>query len=191
LTGDADAYRICAGSSGLTRAASGGGAHLLRLAVLAAATVDPGHIYTVGTFLPAGSPDQNRRPGNGNLPGGRHGGNGELTVSTSTGTDAVVKLTDGDNGPSVRNLYVQAGSSTTVSGIPDGTFVAYYTTGNDWDGVRFTRDCAFSRFDGTLGFTTSYPPGYVRYTTAQLTLYPVEGGNATTSFVDPNAFPAG
>jgi hypothetical protein len=63
----------------------------------------------VGTFLPAGSPDPGRRPGNGSLPGGQRGGYGELTVTQGdTSTDAVIELMT--NGQVTRSVYVQAGT---------------------------------------------------------------------------------
>jgi hypothetical protein len=191
LSQDADSQALCTGGSGLPRAASGNGAHLTRLAATAVGTADPSHPYAVGTFLPAGSPDQNRQPQNGSLGGGRRGGYGELTVTTSTDTDAVVKLTEGES--VVRVVFVRAGTSTTVDGIPDGTFVAYYTTGSDWDeaNARFTRDCDFSKFDEALPYTTRHLSGSIEYSTFELTLYGVIGGNASTSRVDPGAFPGG
>lgn len=191
LAGDARDRDLCTGGSGLPRAASGSGGHLLRLAVLGLATADPAHHYTVGSFLPPGAPDQTRRPANGSLPGGRRGGYGELTVTASGGTDAVVKVLQGAD--VIRNVYVQAGASAKVDGIPNGTFDVFYTEGTDWDDAnhRFTRDCAFSRFDQPVTFSTTNRPGSIEYTTYTLTLYGVIGGTASTTDVPPGAFPAG
>ncbi|MBX6388719.1 MAG: hypothetical protein IRZ08_06930 [Frankia sp.] len=192
LAGDAADWAVCTGGTGLPRASSGNGAHLFRLAAGALATADPAHPYAVGTFLPAGSPDPGRRPGNGSLPGGQRGGYGELTVIHASGsTDAVVKLMA--NGQVTRSVYVQAGTSTTVDGIPNGTYEVFFTTGNDWDDVnqRFTRDCSFEKFEDPVEFTTRDLGSSIEYTTWELTLYAVEGGNAPTTAVDPGAFPVG
>ncbi len=191
LAGDARDREVCTGGSGLPRAASGNGGHLFRLAVLGLATADPAHHYTVGSFLPPGAPDQTRRAGNGSLPGGRRGGYGELTITASGGTDAVVKVLQGAD--VIRNVYVQAGASAKVDGIPNGTFDVFYTEGTDWDDAnhRFTRDCAFSRFDQPITFSTTNHPGSIEYTTYTLTLYGVVGGTASSTDVPPGAFPGG
>ncbi|MBL7496603.1 hypothetical protein I6A84_26870 [Frankia sp. CNm7] len=189
VAGDAGKQILCTGGSGLPRAVSGNGAHLFRLAVLGVATAEPDHPYAFGGFLPPGSPDQNRRPANGNLGGGRHGGYGQLTVEAGSGADAVVKLMQG--GELVRAIFVAEGGTATVTGIPNGTYEAFYTTGHDWDDAnrRFTRDCEFDRFDDPLEFTTRSLPDSIEYTTWTLTLYTTAGGNAATSPVDPGTFP--
>ncbi|CUU59836.1 hypothetical protein Ga0074812_13241 [Parafrankia irregularis] len=181
LSQDAQDKKLCTGGSGLPRAASADGANQVRQAAQELTTADSGRSFTVGAFLPVGTPDQTRRPANGSLPGGRGGGGGELTVNASSDADAVVKLTQGTE--VIRNVYVQAGGSTTADGIPDGTYEVFYTVGTDWDdaNARFTRDCDFSKFDETLS--------YDQYTSYELTLYGVISGNASTSSVDPGAFP--
>jgi hypothetical protein len=47
-------------------------------------------------------------------------------------------------------------------------------------------DCAFSKFDDTFLFRAS-----PLIDTWEITMTPVAGGNASTSDVDPNAFPTG
>jgi hypothetical protein len=185
----ADKHTLCTGGSGIPRAASGNGAHVLRLAAAAIAAADPAQSYKVGTFLPAAQPDPNRRPTNGDLGSGKRGGLGTLTIKAAS-TDAVIKVTGG--GRLIRNIYVRADSTVTVDAIPDGTFDVFFTTGTDWDSTaaRFTRDCDFSKFDQGLSYQTKYFATGTQYTTFTLTLYKSTLGNATTSDVDPNAFPA-
>lgn len=142
--------------------------------------------YKVAGFVPPVQPEPNRQGTNGSLSGGRRGGSGELTVKNERGSnDAVIKLTVGTG--VIREVYVRGGSQTTIDGIPDGTVTAFYTTGKDWDAAakKFTRDCAFQKFDNTLDFRTTR----TQYTIYELTLYTVTGGNATTSEVKPEDFP--
>lgn len=190
LRADADRQVLCTGSSGGRRASAGNGAHLTRLATAALAAADPVSSYRVGSFLPAGQPDQTRRPDNGSIGPGRRGGYGKLTIEAPASQDAVVKLTEG--GARVRNIFVRGGSSTTVDGLPDGHFDVYYTTGEDWDtdAARFTRNCSFSRFDSGVAFTTKHLSTSIQYTTYRLTLFDVAGGNATSVPVPPTDFPA-
>jgi hypothetical protein len=181
---------VCTAGTGVPRVGSSQGAQDIRLAELALNGVDPGHTYSFGAFLPAAAADPSRRPGNGDLPGGQHGGNGELTIDNKQGTaDAVIKLVTGST--TVRDVFIAAGTSVKVTGIPDGTFDTYYTTGVDWDDTshRFTRDCAFQKFDDPLKYTTTDTGTEIDYSTWTLTLYAVLSGNATTSTVAPGAFP--
>lgn len=187
VAGDADDERVCTGGSGLPRAASGNGAHLFRTAVLGLASPGPDRGYTVGSFLPAGAPDPNRSPGNGDLPGGRRGGLGELTLKTQGGVDHVVKIMNGSD--LVRAIFIAAGQDVTVRGIPDGNYEVFVTGGHDWDDAnrRFTRDCEFSKLVDPIEYTTSS----ANYTTWTLTLYTTINGNADSEDVGAGAFPAG
>ncbi|WP_322760792.1 hypothetical protein [Frankia sp. Cr2] len=189
LAGDARDHTLCTGGAGMPRAASGDGARALRSAATAIASADPAQSYKVGTFMPAAQPDLNRQPANGNLSPGKRGGLGKLTIKAAT-TDAVIKLTGG--GTLIRNIYVRAGQTVVADGIPDGTFDVFFTTGTDWESAasRFTRDCAFSKFDQPLPYQTKYFSTQTQYTTFTLTLYKSIDGNASTSSVDPDSFPA-
>ncbi len=51
------------------------------------------------------------------------------------------------DGTVVRQVYVRANSDTKIYGIRDGVYKLFVTSGSDWDSKRFTRDCAFSKFD--------------------------------------------
>ncbi|MDI2128693.1 hypothetical protein [Yinghuangia seranimata] len=185
LSGSARSGRLCTGASGIPRASNLPGAQAVRDAAAALAAVDGA--YRVGSFVPERQDEPGRRGANGSLGGGRRGGPGELTVKNADGAgDAVVELTKGDT--IVRELYVRAGATVTVDGIPDGKLTAYYTTGTDWDpdGKRFSRDCRFQRFDETLDFETKGSQ-YMAYT---LTLYAVAGGNASKTDVSADQFPS-
>jgi hypothetical protein len=182
---------VCTGGTGLPRVTNLDGADAFRLAFLGLTTAEPGHPYTFGTFLPPATPDPDRRPGNGALAGGRSGGYGHLTVDNQGSADSVVKIVSGAE--LIRAVYVQAGGSVTVTGIPNGTYDAFYTTGTDWDDVnrRFTRDCAFDKFDDPMDFTTTSTSTSIEYSVWTLTLHTAAATDAApTSSVDPKDFPA-
>jgi hypothetical protein len=186
---DAGNSKVCTGASGRPRAASGNGAHVFRLAVLGVANAEPGHPYAFGGFLPASSPDQNRRPANGDLPGGRRGGLGRLTVEADGDLDHVVKIMQG--GALIRAVFVGAGGNATVTGIPNGAYEVYSAGGHDWDDVnrRFTRDCQFKKVNDTVVYTTRDLSRSVQYTTWTLTLHAARRGNTPTSPIAPSDFP--
>jgi len=78
-----------------------------------------------------------------------------------------------------------------VTGVGDGTYKIFFTGGSDWDGKArsFARKCAFQQFDDKLTFRTIRSATQIRWSTWDISLQPVLGGNATTSDVDPNDYP--
>ncbi|NUU24395.1 MAG: hypothetical protein HOV68_23265 [Streptomycetaceae bacterium] len=185
LSSDASNAELCTAASGVPRLSNLPSVTAVRNAAGTLAAVDPA--YKIGAFLPAAQAEPNRQGSDGSLGGGRRGGSGELTIKNEQGgDDALIRLTNGS--AVVREVYVRGGSETTVDAIPDGTLTAFYTSGKDWDAgaKKFTRDCAFQKFDDTLDYRTTS----TQYTTYELTLYTVVGGNATTSDVPPDQFPS-
>ncbi len=156
-------------------------------ALTAAAGPQNYHVDVVAQPPPG---DQDRRLTNGQfVRAGSRTGRGEMTVDNGGGDDAVVSLTM--NKRSVYSVYVRKGSKYTVTGIRDGTYEIFFTTGADWDSQNqnFTRDRTFQRFDQTMTFTTTTTATERRWSTWNITLYPVVGGNANTSTVNPNDYP--
>jgi hypothetical protein len=84
-------------------------------------------------------------------------------------------------------VYVRSKAKFTATGVADGTYRIYSATGQDWNASKkgFTRGCGFTKFDDTFKFTTTSTSS----TIWQITLTPVANGNASTSSVDPDAFP--
>ncbi|GAA2498748.1 hypothetical protein [Winogradskya humida] len=141
--------------------------------------------YRFGTFLPAAPKDQNRRLSNGKyVKRTSTGGLGHLKIENG-GDDTTVSLVKGKK--TVFTVYVRGGKTYTAKGIKDGTYRIYTATGADWNSAKkgFTRDCGFSKFDDTFKFSTTSRTSSIW----TITLTPVVGGNATTSDVDPDAFP--
>lgn len=133
---------------------------------------------------PAG--EQNRRLPNGQyIRAGNRTGSGELVIDNGGNKDGVVTLSR--NNSAVHSVYVRQGSKFTVKGIRDGVYEVFFTTGVDWDSQArsFTRERSLQRFDDTLDFTTTRTAA----TAWDITIFPVPGGNAKTSVVNPNEFP--
>jgi len=151
------------------------------------AAADPA--YKFGTFLPAAPKEQNRRLKNGTfIKRSSSGGLGHLKIVNGA-DDTTISLvpTKGKKPKPLFTVYVRGGGSFTAKGIRDGTYRVYTASGEDWNksAKGFTRDCAFSKFDDSFKFTTTSSSSSIW----TITLTPVIGGNASTSDVDPNAFP--
>jgi hypothetical protein len=164
-----------------------GWANQIRADARALAKVDRAFVF--GKFLPPAPDAPASRPKNGSFvkaPARR--GTGQLKIKNG-GVDTIVSLVPvtGDKTP-LFTVYVRAGSDDTVDGVAAGTYFIYYATGEDWNPARrgFMTDCAFSKFDDTFQFRAR-----PLIDTWQITMTPVTGGNASTSNVDPDAFPGG
>ncbi|MDP9819378.1 hypothetical protein [Spirilliplanes yamanashiensis] len=142
--------------------------------------------WTFGAFLPAAPKETNRRLANGAFVKKTSGGRGELTVNNGPDDTTVSLVPKGSKTPAF-TVYLRANGKTTVRKIKDGTYTVYTASGKDWNAAKkgFTRDCSFSKFDDTLEYETSD----FTYSTWELTLSKSFAGNASSSEVDPGAFP--
>jgi hypothetical protein len=118
------------------------------------------------------------------MPNKSVGGHGELTVENGTTQDGVVILTL--NNASIMAAYIRTGDSFTMTGIRDGIYYLYFSTGTDWNGKAFTNNSIHKKFDDSFEFTT----GPTTYTTWSVTLQGVVGGTASASNVDASTFPS-
>jgi hypothetical protein len=93
----------------------------------------------------------------------------------------------------IRNEYVRKNSDFTMSNIARGEYKIRVFYGNNWNpnlenscGTKgnFESDVNFSEFDGTEYFEDSD----IGFTNATITLYEVEGGNASSSAIDQSQF---
>jgi hypothetical protein len=154
---------------------------------LALAKADPTFVF--GKFLPAAPKVITTRPANGSFvkKATKHG-LGKLKIKNG-GSDMAISLVParGKKTP-VFTVYVRGKSTYTVTRVNPGNYLIYYAAGAGWNPSRkgFTSKCEFSKFDDTFLFK-----GYPIIDTWQITMTPVLGGNATTSDVDPSAFPSG
>jgi hypothetical protein len=149
------------------------------------AAADP--TFKFGTFLPAAPKQQNRRLANGAFikkPSNR--GLGHLEIKNGAG-DTTISLVPTSSKKPTLTVYVRSKAKFTATGIADGNYRIFSATGQDWNASKkgFTRGCGFTKFDDTFKFTTTSTSS----TVWQITLTPVANGNASTSSVDPDAFP--
>ncbi|WBB80314.1 proline-rich domain-containing protein [Micromonospora sp. WMMD882] len=177
--------KVCLGSAAVARVSREAAATQLRVAAQALATADPSRAYRVGAFVPKTTKDGNRRLGNGAYVKRTRGGLGQLKIENG-GADTVISIVRGKT--AVTRVYVRGKSDFTVYGIKDGSYQIFTTSGKDWDARNkaFSRDCDFEKFDESLKFTTTSRT----YSGWTISLTPVVGGNASTSSVDPDEFPA-
>jgi hypothetical protein len=147
-------------------------------------TADPAYVF--GGFLPAAPAEQKRQLKTGAfIKKGGTGGAGELEIKNGAG-DTTVSLVGKDPKKPVFTVYVRGKGKYTVEGIKAGTYEVFTASGVDWDAKKkgFTRDCGFSKFEDKFKFDSAG----TRWT---ITLEQVVGGNASTTDVDPGAFPVG
>ena len=191
LQAAAEAAAVCIGSAGTASIGRSEGAAEARAAAARLAAADRAHRYHVGAFLPQKTRAATRRLRNGTLVKRPNGGHGELSIDNGGSADAVISLVRVRAKKPSMTVYVRAGDSFTVRRISNGTYRIYMTTGADWDKTArlFSRDCSFEAFDEPAEFTTRTTSTAIQYTVHEITVTPVAGGNATTSGVDPGAFP--
>lgn len=135
------------------------------------------------------------------------GGVGKITIKNDRGPkDGMFVLTRPHSRETLLAVYVRAHQNATVTGIPNGTYWAYYWTGSWWNwtthGFLVTRERG--RYKGNLTFstrswTTSWSDYYYRYTQRYtqyshwvLSLYsvgPGSGNAVATVPVSAAAFP--
>jgi hypothetical protein len=114
-------------------------------------------------------------------------GPGELLIKNGTDSDGIVILIEAADRP-VQAAYIRAAQSFRMTEIADGTYRLYFSKGEGWDPARkeFSRNITRQRFADTLAFVS--PGG--QYTSYEVTLYGVSGGNAATQNVPADEFPA-
>ncbi len=190
LRGAVEGRELCASPAVMARLSRADGLAAVRDASRALAAKGGAQSYKLDLPVPAAPREQNRRLPNGQfVRQGSRTGRGELTTDNHSHRDTAVTLAVGKR-PAF-TVYVRNRAKDKVSGIRDGTYQIYYTTGVDWDPKMraFTRQCTFERFDDAFKFKTTRTATQVEWTTWTITLNPVSGGNASTSEVDPKDFP--
>lgn len=127
------------------------------------------------------------RPANGKvLYAGLIGGRGKLKVKNGLSSDAVFTLVRGKK--KAVTFYVRAKSSATFSGVVDGTYRVFYTTGAGFNAAkkRFSRNADYRRFDDSLRFRTTATTSSIW----TVSIKRVVGGNARSTGISPGDFPA-
>jgi len=123
-------------------------------------------------------------------------GNAYITFRNSNNSDAIVCLVSLQTGKTIRNEYIRAGTDFNMSSIPAGSYYLKVFYGNDWNPKiknpcgtpgYFERDVHFSKSDR--------PSDYIQvrndaggYTTGEITLYTVAGGNMDQQRISEGEF---
>ena len=113
-------------------------------------------------------------------------GNGELTISNGTSSDAIAKLVSRTNNKSIFTVYIKANNKYVIKNISDGSYKLFFNLGNDWDDTKraFAVNSSYEVFEDLFDFETTA----TQYTTFSVTLDPVAGGSATTNDTNPQEF---
>ena len=132
---------------------------------------------------------QLERPGNGTLfVNDIGGGSNELRITNNSPQDVVVVLAaPGVGQPALLSVYVQATSSSTVTGVRDGVYSTYFVFGSAWCTYSraFTQGATHSRFEQDAVFESG--PDF--YTSGTMELGGTEGTGVPTLDVPPADFP--
>ena len=104
-----------------------------------------------------------------------------LTVHTSGNSDFFLVLKTATKEEKAATIYV-SGGDTYEGGMPHGSYVLYYTSGDRWYGESnyFGPSAPVSKADSDLDFQGSATGS----SGVELTLYAVPGGNLSTSEAD-------
>jgi hypothetical protein len=117
-------------------------------------------------------------------------GYSQLTVKNGNPVDAVFKLVDIPSGQTLRFMYVQANDTLTVDDLGTCTCDLRFATGIDWDveQQRFRRSMALSAFSDPAEFAITIKDNREYWSTLEVTLHPVVGGNAQTETLSEDEF---
>jgi hypothetical protein len=188
LSQNVDDRELCTASSVRTELGQGDGTAAVRDTAKALEAKEP--TFKIGLRLPTAKKQASRRLANGSFvrSGGR-GARGSLSIGNGGSDDAVITLARGKR--PVYSVYVRKDKKYQVTGVRDGTYQVFFSTGDDWDpGTKsFSRNCEFEQFEDSLSFRTTYSATMIRWSKWTISLQPVAGGTARTSEVDPGDFP--
>jgi len=112
-----------------------------------------------------------------------HGIN-ELLIKNGTGKDAAIKLYS--NNVLYLYVYVKSYNEVLIDNIPAGQYNIAFTSGLDWDedNNEFLKNVAYYKFSDVFEFEVLEKYGGIEYTSYEVTLHPVRGGNAPTKRLD-------
>ena len=116
-------------------------------------------------------------------------GHGRLTISNGTAMDAVAVLVRASDRTPYRAIYIRTGERGVFTRVARGRYYLQFQFGVDW--LRERRFCevqGVSQFVDPLEFEEFYDYDGVTYTTFEVTLHPVTGGNARTERIPATQF---
>ncbi len=123
-------------------------------------------------------------------------GSANITFKNSNSSDAIVCLVSLQTGKTIRNEYIRAGTDFNMSSIPAGSYYLKVFYGNDWN-PKIKNPCGTpGYFEQDVHFSKSDSPSdYIHikndeggYTTGEITLYTVAGGNMDQQRISESEF---
>lgn len=130
------------------------------------------------------------RPASGEeLGGGQPTGRSGVRISNGSSDDAAAVLIREATGQAQRAVFIRQGESADVSGVGVGRYVLVFQFGADWQiGVGFCHQSGTSEFEKVLDVEERHTADGIEYSTFEVTLHSVPGGNATTRPVSATKF---
>ncbi len=117
-------------------------------------------------------------------------GYGKLIVTNGNSDDAALIVSDAAAVLDDRLIYVRAGMTTTMNGIPPGQYRLTFQIGKGWDAATENFRCvnATAVFDQMTSFAERNVSDRLEYSEVSVTLHKLVGGNAHTTRVSPAVF---
>jgi hypothetical protein len=121
----------------------------------------------------------------------------KITIHNGQKADVIVCLTQ--NAPpyrTIRNEYIRAGESFVMTSVPNGVYYLKSFFGNGWNPTTLYLGKIKGFFEANTGFSKSDNASDLlrmvddnnRYSTVEITLYPVSGGNMESENINANEF---
>ena len=149
-------------------------------------------VKTAESCPPSVAAQELQRPTNGQEFDAKELGNGhgELTVVNGNPLDAAVIVENSNLDGSDRLVYVRAGMRTTITSIPPGEHRLKFQIGSNWDeeAEQFRCVSATAIFDRMASFEENETATNIEYSTVEVTLHKLAGGNVHTTPIDPALF---
>jgi hypothetical protein len=112
-------------------------------------------------------------------------GKGDLVIENNSKNDSLVVLQNEREPGVFSSAYVRSSESYTIKGIASGSYQLFVMSGINWDGYRFNANLKIEKFYDSL----HYKNVEYWYTSYNIDLAPVSGGNAITIPINENEFP--
>jgi hypothetical protein len=118
-------------------------------------------------------------------------GRGILTVDNSSGTDAVLKISE-STGQTVRCVYIRQHSKVDLEDLSIGSYQARFALGEDWDAQAqaFTRPDGYYEFGKTLVFEETQLSDGIQFSHNEITLNTTLDGNVPRLDISKATFEA-
>ncbi|MDE5421271.1 hypothetical protein L3073_03545 [Ancylomarina sp. DW003] len=120
-----------------------------------------------------------------------------MTFKNGYQTDAIVCLVNYYSGKTIRNEYIQAGTTFKMTNLPNGTYYMKVFSGKDWNPTKvlangkikggFDTNESFYQSKNSSDLLQLNDNGY-QYSTGEITLYKVSSGNMQTQSMSETSF---